>query len=285
MHEFTGKETAADVVRMFIDDFSKSSLALELRAALEITYQGDIPLLRYQAQVKNNLGEFVCQYRLDKMLLTVYPECERIYNEADQYGILGEDDDPRRREKTVHHLAYYAMNMMLSRLFMHQVALFEENFDDAVFLTASTFLTALAQAYRSVDAEKSAKAANDGVRPMLDSRVEASAKKKRELLVGLLNRFPSLSIPTGRGRPQGSTKPVEKKAQEAAEFEKKVEAAIRSLLSPTGEMPTKTAVAKALGIGGLSLKGVDSSLNAFSNKLRNLKIAYNAIVERVRLNK
>jgi hypothetical protein len=88
--------------------------------------------------------------------------------------------------------------------------------------------------------------------------------------------------PTGKGRPQGSIKPAEKRAQEAIEFEKEIERTIRSLRSATGEMPTKTAVAKELGIGGLSLRtGIDSSLSAFNHRLKRLKVNYAAIVERL----
>jgi hypothetical protein len=88
-----------------------------------------------------------------------------------------------------------------------------------------------------------------------------------------------------RGRPKGSTKPEEKKAQEAAEYEKKVEAAIRKLITAKGKMPTKKAVAKELGIGGLSAGGTDSTLTNFGRKLRGLKIDYDAIVERIKVDK
>jgi hypothetical protein len=114
------------------------------------------------------------------------------------------------------------------------------------------------------------------IRPM-DSAHDARRKEMKKRL---------RAEQIGSGRPKGSTKPIEKKAQEAAKFEREIEEAIRTLLSVTGEMPTKTAVAKELGIGGLSPKtGIDTSLNAFSNKLRRLKVDYDAVVERVRLNK
>lgn len=88
------------------------------------------------------------------------------------------------------------------------------------------------------------------------------------------------------GRPLGSVKPAEKRAQEAADFEIEIEGTIRRLLSERGQMPSKTAVAKALGIGGLNpATGVDSSLAAFRNKLDRLNVDYSAIVERMRLNK
>ena len=92
---------------------------------------------------------------------------------------------------------------------------------------------------------------------------------------------------TSRGRPPGSTKSEEQKAQDAADFERQIEEAIRFLIDVGGAFPTKTAVAKALGIGGLSPRtGTDSSLTSFNNKLKRLGIEYDKIVSRVKgLNK
>jgi hypothetical protein len=87
---------------------------------------------------------------------------------------------------------------------------------------------------------------------------------------------------TSKGRPLGSTKSPEEKAQAAAEFKKKVEDAIRRLRSESGMFPTKTAVAKELGIGGLSPRtGTDSSLTSFNNKLKRLELDYNEIVDEI----
>lgn len=121
-----------------------------------------------------------------------------------------------------------------------------------------------------------------GVRRVAIHGLEYKHKKKdlEQAAKGLalLHRVENL-----RGRPKGSTKPEDVKAQEAAEYEKKVEAAIRKLISPIGKLPSKRAVAKELGIGGLSVGGTDSSLTNFSRKLKGLKINYAEIVERVKL--
>jgi hypothetical protein len=94
------------------------------------------------------------------------------------------------------------------------------------------------------------------------------------------------AVPTRQGRPKGSTKPPEKKAQEAAEFEREIEGTIKLLSAAQGKMPTKTAIAKELGIGGVSSKtGNDTSLQAFNNKLKRLGVDYKAIDDRVKLNK
>jgi hypothetical protein len=79
-------------------------------------------------------------------------------------------------------------------------------------------------------------------------------------------------MPSSRaGRPLGSKKPDEKKAQDAAEFEQKIEEAIRALRSTTGTMPRKTAVAKYVRIGGMSPAGSNTSLGTFNAKLKRLR--------------
>jgi len=220
------------------------------------------------------------------MLGAVFPECERLANEADERGYFVHADK-MRREKVVRTLASYAMDIMLHRLMLLQLVMFEENFNETVFLTARVLLHGVAEMYREhPSAEAIKKEMIAAVRSLLGETMDRGAKNRRELLVALLNSLPSFNIPTGPGRPQGSTKPAEKKAQEASEFEKIVEEAIQALLSAKGAMPTKTAVAKHLRIGGLSRKtGIDSSLNAFRNKLKRLGLNYDAIVDRVKLNK
>jgi hypothetical protein len=86
-----------------------------------------------------------------------------------------------------------------------------------------------------------------------------------------------------RGRRLGSKKSEQQRAKEAREFEKQIIAVVRQSLEGDGTIPTKTAVAKALGLGGLSARtGVDSSLNVFINKLKRCGLDYDAIIEKVR---
>jgi hypothetical protein len=88
-------------------------------------------------------------------------------------------------------------------------------------------------------------------------------------------------VQRSRGRPLGSTKSASAKAKEATDFRNEVEKAIEALLLAKGEFPTKTAVAKELGLGGLSARtGVDSSLSVFNKKLRRLGLDYNTIVKK-----
>lgn len=91
--------------------------------------------------------------------------------------------------------------------------------------------------------------------------------------------------PTKQGRPKGTVKPLSQKERESLEFGTKIEETMRMLLTREGKLPTKTAVAKALGIGGRSPKGSDTHLNAFNNKLARNNVDYDAICERVKRNK
>jgi hypothetical protein len=87
-----------------------------------------------------------------------------------------------------------------------------------------------------------------------------------------------------KGRPLGTGTPSEARTQEAEEFEKLVEEAIRRVAAVKGFKRIKTAVAKELHIGGLNVKtGVDSALSVFIKKLNRLEIDYDAIVERIRV--
>jgi hypothetical protein len=85
-----------------------------------------------------------------------------------------------------------------------------------------------------------------------------------------------------RGRPLGSKKSPAQRAKEAREFESQIESTIRKFLETERVRPTKTAVAKALGLGGLSARtGVDTSLSVFINKLKRLGLDYDVIADRV----
>jgi hypothetical protein len=284
MPDFTGKESAADVLKAVLEQLSLHEAFPDVNAKAETTYKDGIPILRFEALVKDDLGEFVCFYRLDKMTANVFSESARIFDEAAAAGLFGEVET-LERDKCVRSLAYKAMHTMILRLMLLQMALFDENFSETMCITAGSLFGIFADIYQKADNKEMAKAAKEGARTLLNATIDTSAKRRRELLAQLLNSLPALHIPTSVGRPQGSTKPEEVKAQEAAEFEKKIEEKIRTLLSDKGKMPTKTAVAKALNMGSLTKEGTNTSLSVFSRKIKNLKIDYEAIVKRVEPNK
>jgi hypothetical protein len=126
-------------------------------------------------------------------------------------------------------------------------------------------------AYRDVQNEREKRQSDPHVKEIIAPMMREMEKELYEMLEA-----------TSKGRPPGSTKSPEEKARQAAEFEKQIEDAIRRLRSASGTLPTKTAVAKELGIGGLSPRtGTDSSLTSFNNKLKRLEVDYGAIVGRL----
>nr|MBA3766290.1 hypothetical protein [Acidobacteriota bacterium] len=114
----------------------------------------------------------------------------------------------------------------------------------------------------------------------------------RDLLEAMmkdLETFIKVRLATrSKGRPKGTTKPEATKARERTALAKKIKETIQALYSSKGKMPTKTAVAKALGIGGINPNtGSDSSLTAFNNKLKSLELSYDVVKKEIeqKLNK
>lgn len=164
--------------------------------------------------------------------------------------------------------------------------MFLESEDEARFIAKTILIQSLTKIYSKPEKQDAAgRSLSLATRETLDEVIEAAVKRRRDDLAGFLNQLPLLIVPMGEGRPPGSKKPLEKKQREKAEFEKKIEETIRALFETNGnKMPTKTAVAEALGVGGVSpRRGGDSRLNSFNNKLNRLEIDYAAIIQRLDL--
>jgi hypothetical protein len=173
------------------------------------------------------------------------------------------------------------MTNILQRLLILQAQVFLETADEAKLTVSAMFLHSLVS--QSKHKTSLGRSASKVIQGWIDDAVAATMKRKRDFLVGYMNTHPLLHIPTGVGRPKGSTKSEEKKHRDKAEFENKIEQAIKDLYAKTGKIPTKTAVAEALGIGGINPKGTDSRINSFNNKLARLGIDYPAIIKRLNL--
>lgn len=283
--DYSGKETFADILKIVLEhDFSSDEIN-QHGATASITYQHNVPFLRFQAQVREN-GEFLGHYRLDQMMARVFEECERVCADLCTRGVLGKADDIAVRRTTL-HVARYAMNMTLRRLMLLQLAMFEDNFYETMFLTSGLLLQGVSRAYEEhPNFDELSKAANKGIRKLLEDTLDHTVRIKRRLLVDLLNSVGLLHIPTGVGRPKGTTKPKNKRIEDARAFEQQVEQTIRHLLTAKGKMPTKTDVAKQLGIGGVNPNTMrDSRLSAFRNKLKRLGLDYELIAEKAKVNK
>jgi hypothetical protein len=111
-------------------------------------------------------------------------------------------------------------------------------------------------------------------------------RKKRDYLIQIINAQPLLRI-QGVGRPLGSTKPPEQKAEEAEKFRQDVIEAIQGLVTIPGKAPRKTDVAKRLGVGGENPKtgNPPTYLPALRNKLLRYGIDYDSILTELGLNK
>jgi hypothetical protein len=265
---FTGSETANDIARVAIEWFSRKPNS----PSVTIFYENSIPKLKYEFQGGD--VECVCIFRLDKMLESFYSDAEQIFAENVRAGYINATE----RSILLPYIAFSGMTAMIIRLIGLQAELFIETFEDTAMITAGAVLHSLVA--QSEHKASLSRPASKIIQGWIDERVAASMKKKRDFLVGFMNTQPFLHIPTGAGRPPGSKKPEEQKAREAIEFAQQVQEVIARLRFEKGEKPTKTAVAKALGLGGLSLKtGVDSSLGVFNKKLKRLKLDYDELAD------
>jgi len=273
---FKGTESAEDVLKEALEQFSRR--CQERPQGGTIVYQDNIPFLRYQPRITETRPEQLCLYRVDTMLLPFFNEAERIYDTLT--APLNVDES--LREPTIRYIACFGMVAMLGRLMILQSELIEGNFEEGRFVTSAFLLHSLAEAIGTPDdTASSGKLATKTTKKWLDQTVAEAMKKKRDFLVAFINSRPLFHIPTSAGRPKGSTKPEEQKAKDAAEFRKQVEDAIRALRSPSGALPQKTAVAKYLGIGGISPEGSNTHLSTFRTKLKRHNLDYNEIAQNV----
>lgn len=245
------------------------------------------PCLVYGAQSTKGYGGFLCQYLPIKAVEKIIAECERMFDLAEfDYVDEVEDGESRPpldkgeevREKIIREMAELATQVFLWGMRSTLVEAIKDHFRDAMFMAQATLVNDMGEflgggkvSLQSVNA-----------RGMIDDLVTRAANRKREYYVGLLGAFPKIIAEKKPGRLRGSTKPHELKVQERNEYAAKIEETYRELRITAGQAPTKTSVAKKLGVGGLNPKtGIDSSLTAFNNKLKRLKIDYKATVEKV----
>lgn len=266
---FDGSESPADIAKAAIEWFVQKPH----KSNYAIFYTNSIPMMKYE--LRADWLSAVCVYRLDKILESFYADAEKIFDKNVEADLV----DTSARSVLVAYIAFVGMSAILQRLLILQSQIFLETIDDAELITSGIVLHSLVEQYKT-DSSIS-RVISKQIQEWIDSSVSAVTEKKRDFLVGYMNTQPLINIPTGVGRPLGSKKSEEKKREEAAQFEKGVETVIRDYYTKHGKRPTKTAVAKALNIGGLTKEGYNTSLPIFSRKLKNLGVDYNAIVEKV----
>lgn len=278
LRRISGEESISEIIELALEAFSDDYKHLPYTGIIS---RDGVPHLVLKVKLKNKLGEVVYFYRVDEVAQQLFAECERIHDEfAENLHSF------TSRDKLVRLLAFNAISGMLRGLVYNQVGLPQETLNETLLITSGIVFKSLAAAYKETDAaDEMEKACKAGLAKLLNETLKLSTKKKRKYLVGLLNAAPSLKFSVA-GRPRGTKKRRAEKERERADFIKKIEKVYAALHSAEGKPPTKTRVAKELGIGGLNPStGIDSSLTAFNNKLRRLMVDYKAVIEGIRLNK
>jgi len=262
---FTGSESPDDIVKAAVDEF----LLRNQVQHYTIFYENSIPKMRYE--FAGGPLEFSCVYRLDIMLLPFFERAKDIYDNLGSPFL-----DPSLRDVLIRYVAFTGMVSMLSNLPVLQLSIFGDNMGENQLLAQSIFLNSLVTNASPAKKRAVGREASKQIKKWIGEYVSIVANRRQDYLVGFMNRQPLLSIPTSVGRPVGTTKPEEKKHQEAAQFAANVEATIRTLYVASGKMPTKTAVAEALNIGSPEYR-----LTSFINKLTRRRIDYQAICDRI----
>ncbi len=263
--DFAGDETSTDILNAALADFSAEGVPAI------IVHEDKIPYLKIQHDVPTG---YVCIYRLDTLLLPKFTEAVQLCD----YYMGAEVVESTERACLVRTVAYCAMSYLLGVFVVNHPGMFLDTLDETRFLTESIFLHSTTTAHSKVtNRDTDSRNLSAAVRQVLDKVIEKIAERKRDSLADLLNRFPLLIIPRGAGRPPRTKKPEEQKKQEAAEFESRIEQAIRKLWIENGEEPTKTAVAEAMNIGSSEYR-----LTSFINRLTRRGINYQVIVDRVK---
>lgn len=267
--DFTGNESPAQIVKAAIEEFEQHPLGQH--KDFVIFYDGSIPKMKYE--FAGGPIEFSCIYRLDIMLLPFFDEAERIFDRLARPNIV----DMTMREELIRYMAFMGMSAMLSNLPLHQLDVFGNNLEEVRLVVSSLFLKSMVGMMDNQKNNRVAKIASKTVKQWIEETLDALKNRRRDYLVGFMNSRMLFNIRTTAGRPPGTTKSEDKKAEEKAEFESKVENAVKPLFVSLGREPFKYEVAEALGIGGF---GIDSRINSFNNRLNRLGIDYPAIIER-----
>ena len=266
MPDVTGTESPEEILRIVLSEF-------EFEAA-EIVYEEDVPYLKVQHNVPT---DYVCKYRLDKLLLPLFDDAKSLYEQYASHGFL-QDIDPNF---LICMVAYVKMSNYLSFLVPSHPLFFLELDDQTILVSETIFLQSQAVVRgKDKDEATTAKLLSQIVREQTDLYLNRLLERRRKSVVGFMNRLPLITVPSGKGRPPGTTKSDAQKQQDAADFKEKVKGVIRTLYEAQSKLPTKTAVAEALHLGG-----PETRLSAFQNKLNRLKLDYKAIIEELDLHK
>ncbi len=262
MPDVTGTESPEDILRIVLSEF-------EFEAA-EIVYEENVPYLKIQHHIPT---DYVCKYRVDKLLLPLFDQAKRLYEHYSSHGFLQDMDS----NFLICMVAYVTMSNYLALLVPAHPFLFLDMGDQVNLMSDTIFLQSVAR-LRAKDKDATSKLLSQIVREQLNEYLNKLTERKRQSMAGFMNRLPLITVPVGTGRPPGTKKTDAQRQQEAAVFKERVKGAIRTLHEARHKLPTKTAVAEALNLGG-----PESRINALNNKLNRLKLDYKAILQELDL--
>jgi hypothetical protein len=252
---------------------------------VEETEDGElIPI--YGGTSTEGYGSFRCEYMPLAAVKKIVVECERVF---DEFTITLTDSlsgkskvvkisakySPESRMDSIRTMAECSAYHVVASFRERLCGLLEEAVEDCEVIAGSLLAAGVGdQIVGVVSGNFTADARND-----IEKAAERCADRKRVMLRNTINALPHVIAERGPGAP---AKSPEVREREAKIYTAKVEDAYRKLRLETGSVPTKTRVAKELGEGGVNPRtGSDTSLSAFGNKLRRLKVDYDAIAKKV----
>jgi hypothetical protein len=240
----------------------------------------------YGATLNESYGSFLCEYMPLATIKKLVVECEQVFDEFAALMANKPTLSDQAKKTISEHLSRgrdVAIKGMAKSTALHLIAFFESRlFDTVVEAVEDCKLIAGAQIAVTLAVqlnEITPGAVAVDARAEIKEAAERVANKKRKFLQEHIDKLPHLITERGPGAPPKSQI---KREREREDYSAKVEAAYRRLRLEIGKTPTKTSIAKELGEGGTNPRtGSDSSLTAFGNKLRRLKVDYDAIAEKV----
>ena len=240
----------------------------------------------YAGTSTDGYGSFRCEYMPLAAIKKIIVDCARMF---DDYTVVVNDKQsgqslkkkiseghvPESRDDAIRRMAEHATLHMIASFRGRQTDLLVEVVKDSMLIAGSVLTAMVARLIsKALPGEMTA-----DVRDDIEGAAKRVAENKRALLRRSISGLPHILAERGPGAP---TKPQAEREREGKDYAARVEDAYRKLRTESGKTPTKTSVAKELGEGGLNPQtGKDSSLSAFGNKLRRLKVDYDAIAKKV----
>lgn len=232
------------------------------------------PVAGYSSQSIEGHGAYICQFWPLEPVEKIILGCEQIFDgrvlkeEPSGKVVLdfkNTEWEPGFREKAIREMASFATYNFLIGMSSRIDAVIKEGVEESLFLADAALLNDVAADNNLPDGRGLVVEA----RQPLDQFLKEGERRRRDRLVGLLGALPRLIAKGQVGRPRGSTKSEAEIAEERRLFELRIETALKQLITATRQVPTKTAVAQALRVGGLNpASGNDTSLQAFNNGSR-----------------